>query len=298
MKKIFTLLCICGFLVQTAFIDGQPRSSNNPSPGLNRAQGFMNDAMSEMDRAFAEAESEPTHEDKYFLGRAVAASILSSYKPYIGNPALTRYLNLICQAIVIHSPEIELFNGCFVDILDTNELNAFASPGGHIYITRGLVESTKSEDMLAAIIAHELAHIKLKHGINIINDLRIINEANLLADRAAELAGRDNPAVRRLMLFRGSVAAIIDTLMVNGYSQSQELEADREAMALLAASGYDPRALPEVLRVLLDSRNSINMKLNTTHPSPEERILNVNMWLRSYQVEDTRSYRESRFRNK
>jgi predicted Zn-dependent protease len=264
---------------------------------LGGAQSRANDALAGMERAFSENDPEPTLQDLYFLGRAVAASILSIYKPYTGNPALTRYLNLICQAIVINNPEIELFDGCHVLILDSPELNAFASPGGHIYITKGLVESTNSEDMLAAIIAHELAHIKLKHGVEMINEMQFYNDMTAIANQAFDFSGRDSPAARRLMDFRESAATLTDTLLKNGYSYSQEFEADQEALSLLSTAGYDPQALPEVLNMLREKQNSSDTGINATHPSPVERILNIERWIRYYRVQDTRRYRVSRFIN-
>ena len=173
MKKSLVFLCVFGCLfIQTAFYGGSS-ANQTPQPSaadtLGNAQTRANDALAGMERALTEAVSEPTLQDLYYLGRAVAANILAVYKPYTGNPDLTRYLNLICQAIVVNNPTIGLFNGCAVLILDSPELNAFASPGGHILVTKGLVESAASEDMLAAIIAHELAHVKLKHGMAIIN---------------------------------------------------------------------------------------------------------------------------------
>src|SRR5215469_12178386 len=72
------------------------------------------------------------------------------------------------------------FNGFYVMILDTMQFNAFASPGGHIFLTRGLVEATTSEDMLAALIAHEMAHIQLKHGLNLISSMDITNQASAM----------------------------------------------------------------------------------------------------------------------
>ena len=81
--------------------------------------------MAGMDRAFAEADSELTLQDLYFLGRAVAANILTIYKPYNGNAELTRYLNLICQAILINNHTIELFDGSWVLILDSPIVGLF-----------------------------------------------------------------------------------------------------------------------------------------------------------------------------
>jgi len=300
MKKPLVLLCLCAcFSVQAAYSGGSSNSGSNqsnPADRLGSAQSRANDALAGMERAFAEVDSEPTLEDMYFLGRAVAANILTVYKPYTGNPALTRYLNLICQAIVINNPTIELFSGCWVLILDSPELDAFASPGGHILITKGLVEAASSEDMLAAIIAHELAHIKLKHGIKMIEEMRFYDNMVDVANRAFEFSGSSSGA-RRLAEFRASVASLTETILRSGYSYSQEFEADQEALSLLAATGYDPEALTAVLNVLRERQSSGGVGINATHPSPVERLRNIERWIRYYRVQDTRSYRESRFKN-
>jgi predicted Zn-dependent protease len=257
-------------------------------------QDFFGDALSDMDRALNA--SEPTLEDAYYLGRAVAANIFAAYRPYTQNRELTRYVNRICQTLVINSSQPVAFKGYYVIILDSPEFNAFASPGGHIFLTRRLVEAATSEDMLAAVIAHELAHIILKHGLSMISDMSLSNEMAATADRAADFSG-NSPAAQRLTFFRSSVTAIIDTMVKNGYSQPQEFAADREAIAILAASGYDPRALVDMLRILQRAQRSQGGGFNTTHPAPAQRIANVEGVARQYRIQDTRSYRVPRFRN-
>jgi predicted Zn-dependent protease len=257
-------------------------------------QDFFNDALSDMERAFNP--SEPTLEDAYYLGRAVAANIFAVYRPYTQNPGLTRYVNRICQTLVINSSQPVAFRGYYVIILDSPEYNAFASPGGHIFLTRRLVEAATSEDVLAAVIAHELAHIILKHGLGMISDMGLSSEMAAVAERAADFSG-NSPAAQRLMIFRGSVTSIIDTMMKNGYSQPQEFAADREAMAILAASGYDPGALVDMLRILQRAQRTQRGGFNATHPTPEQRIANVEGVARQYRIQDTRSYRVPRFRN-
>jgi predicted Zn-dependent protease len=294
MKKALTLFFIyLLFFIQAVF--PQPQSQGRSNPRTNNSPDSVNEAFSGMDRAFAEIE-DPSLEDAYYLGRAAAASILAAYKPYNEKPELTLYLNKICQAILINSPQIELFNGCHVLILDTQEYNAFSTPGGHIFLTRGFVEAAGSEDMLAAVIAHELAHIMLKHGINIIKEMSFIDDAAATANRASDLT-RSNSAAR-LMSFRNSVSTMFDTIVKNGYSQPQELEADREAIILLVVAGYDPQALLEVFRVLQKMENAQSGGFFSTHPSAGERIANVERWIAGRQVRDTSSYRESRFMNK
>lgn len=233
--------------------------------------------------------------DTYYLGRTVAANILSYYRPYTRNQEATQYLNRICQTLAINSSGPPVFNGYHVMILDSNEYNAFASPGGHIFVTKRLVESASSEDMLAAVIAHELAHIMLMHSVAIIKETRFENEMSAIADWAAGVSARYSDSAKRAANFRNSVSKTVDVLMKNGYSQAQEFEADIEAITLLAKSGYDPTALTDMLKVLQQSQGSQKGGLYSTHPSPRARIANVEK-LR-YRTSDTRKYRIPRFKS-
>ena len=297
VKKIWVCGCICGFFsIYVTHLEAQGGRPPTPS-GVNHAHNLLDSALSSMDRAFGEADTEPTPADLYFLGRAVAANILGTYRPYTGNPELTNYLNLICQAILVHTPEIELFNGAYVLILDSPELNAFASPGGHIFITRGLLEVLNTEDMLAAIIAHELAHVKLKHCANMIREIRFYDDMSAIAGRASGFSGNSTEA-RQLMSFRDSVSSVVEALMISGFSREQEYEADMEALTLLALSGYNPRALVEVLEILRRAQNSRNVRLNATHPIPADRIANAEILMGSRQFRDNSSLRAPRFVNR
>jgi len=241
------------------------------------------------------ADNEFTLVDEYYLGRAVAANILSRYRPFTQNAEVTRYLNMICQTLVINSNHPATFNGYRVMILDSREINAFATPGGHIFITRGMLALATSEDMVAAIIAHELAHVMLRHSIAIINDVRFMNEMSAIADRAAASAARTSPQAAQAAEFRNSITGTIDILMTNGYSQTQEFEADMEAIALLARAGYDPRALLDVLRALQRTQGPQMSGLNSTHPSPVMRINNIERL--NFPAANTRQFRETRFRS-
>jgi len=292
VKKILPVLCVfaffCFYMLHFTAADLWAQSSRNP-------QDLFDNAFDRMEESFKRQEA--TSVDSYYLGRAVTANILATYKPYTANPELTRYLNRICQTIVINSIYPELYNGYHVIIVDTPEFNAFASPGGHIIITRGLVESATSEDMLAAVIAHELAHIMKKHSLSIIDDLRLHEEMSAMADLATAFAG-NTAAAARFAYFRNSVAATVDALVKNGYSPEQEFDADSGAVELLVASGYNPAALLEMLRILQVVQRTQEGGFNTTHPSPAERLRNAEESVRQYPVQDTRSYRAPRFKNK
>ncbi|MDR3019987.1 MAG: M48 family metalloprotease [Treponema sp.] len=242
-----------------------------------------------------ENDEEFTMADAYYLGRAVAANILSHYKPYTAKPELTQYLNRICQTLVINSTNPASFKGFFVMILDSNEFNAFASPGGHIFVTRRLVETVTSEDMLAAVIAHELAHVMLRHSITIINDTRFESQMSSIASAAAATAARTSSQASQAANFRNSISGTIDILMTNGYSQAQEYEADIEAIMLLARAGYDPGALMEMLRVLQQSQGNQSSGLYSTHPSPQFRMGNIQAL--QFRENTTRQQRAQRFQN-
>ena len=293
MKRLLVIFCVCVFFPAEAVSFGS-RAASNPPPSPS-SQTPIGGTLPSADRVFAGVGNEPTPHDLYILGRAVAARILSAYNPYTGNPELTRYLNLICRAILVHVPEIELYNGAYVLILDSPELNAFASPGGHIFLTRGLVQALPSEDMLAAVIAHEIAHIRLKHCANMISEISFYDDMAAIAGRAYEFAGNTAQA-RQLAGFRDSVSVMVDAMMISGYSRAQEYEADMEALTLLALSGYHPRALVDALEVLRRAQGSTRSGINATHPSPAERIANAERLMGGRQFRDTRPYRETRFR--
>ena len=261
--------------------------------GISAPPALFTDALNRLDTAFSDTEL--SSDEAYYLGRAVAANILSIYRPYNANPELTLYLNKISMVLAINSQEPILFNGYHVMILDSPEFNAFATPGGHIFITRGLLELCTTEDMLAAIIAHEMAHIMLRHGSSIIESMGLTRELADIANSAAALAGNTD-AARRTLLLRQSVAGTVDTLILNGYSQSQEFEADREALILLADAGYNPWAMMELLRVLNNVQNTRRDGFNSTHPSPEYRIQNITPIFAFYGIQNTGNYRELRFR--
>ena len=261
------------------------------------AAGVINqntaDAISVSSRAIGSAAEEITPEQEYYIGRAVAANILTRYRIWDGNSALTAYLNKICAAITINSPRPDVFNGYHVAILDSNEINAFATSGGHIFVTRGLINTAKSEDALAGVIAHEIAHIQLQHSIKAIRTNRITQALMVTGVSAAGAATGMN--VNELTdVFNESVGEIVTTLVNNGYSQAQEFDADNTAMSILASAGYSPSGLIDMLSELNSVQTSAS-GFSKTHPTPTQRITNAQKTIGNYHVTDTHSYRQARF---
>jgi predicted Zn-dependent protease len=235
-----------------------------------------------------------TPENEYYLGRAVAANIAGTYKLY-RNVALQTYLDKICDTIVINSPRPEIYNGYHVAILDTQEINAFATPGGHVFVTRGLIACAANEDALASVIAHEIAHIQKQHALTAIRNARYANAAISGALAGLNASGVGGNITELASMMGESVNEVVTTLVVNGFSQDQEFEADATALELLAAAGYEPSALLEMLQALKQKQRG-QQGFGKTHPTPDARIANVNKNINKYKVPDTKASRAARYK--
>jgi predicted Zn-dependent protease len=253
-------------------------------------------ALKKSGEAIGKAAEEITPEQEYYIGRAVGASILAKYKLYNGSAKMTEYINKIAATIVINSDNPKIYNGYRAAILDSSEINAFATSGGHILITRGLLESAKSEDALAAVIAHEIAHIQLRHSLNAIKTSRWTQAAMVTGVSTLSAAGDGKDLGKLTDSFGGMVGDIVSVLVNSGYSKSQEFDADNKALSLLSDAGYDPAALVTALEELRKNQTSRPGGFNKTHPSPAERIESVKKSLVAYSPVASKSARIARYK--
>jgi len=244
-------------------------------------------------RAFGSAAENATPEQEYYIGRAVAANILSRYPLLEGNREFVAYLNLICQAIVLNSPQPIMFSGYHVAILDTEEINAFATSGGHVFVTLGLLNITENEDALAGVIAHEVAHIQLRHGIKSIKSSKM-TEALLVTATATLENAMGVDSLEMSDIFNESVGEIMQTMVNSGYSKEQEYEADIAAMYLMGAAGYEPSAYINMLNEL-KAVYKHGPGFGRTHPAPRQRIYFAEKVLSRFNIEDTTMERQERF---
>jgi predicted Zn-dependent protease len=296
-KAIIILLCLAlffGILYSCETLAAVTDVSAQVAGALGVIDQNVANAISQSAQSIGRAAEEITPEQEYYIGRAVGANILVSYRIYNGNPALTAYLNKICAAIIINSTKPFLYNGYHVNILDTDEINAFATSGGHIFLTRGLIACANSEDALAGVIAHEIAHIQLQHGIQSIKNSRIM-QALMVTGTSAVGAYVGMNVQELTSVFNETVGEIFTTLVNNGYSQIQEFEADSTALGLMAGAGYDPQGLISMLTVLQQNQRDTTRGFGKTHPTPAQRITNAQGSIGQYQVADTRSYRQARY---
>lgn len=214
-----------------------------------------------------------TPEQEYYLGRAVTATILTQYRPY-ENPTATEYVNLLGQSLALASDKPETFGGYRFLILDSDEINAFAAPGGFILITRGMLRLCQNEDELAAVLAHEIGHVQHEHGLRAIKSSRLVTAFTVLAiETTRTLAGDE---VRQLtQAFEGSIGDITQTLTASGYSRKAEREADQAAVTILRRVGYHPAGLIRMLEEMDQQLKPGGLDFARTHPPPRNRIRDI-----------------------
>ena len=211
-------------------------------------------------------------EQEYYLGRTVAATIMDTYPP-IDDPAANSYLNELGQALALASDKPYTFNGYRFILLDSDEINAFATPGGFILVTRGMLECAPDEGALAAVLAHEIAHVQLEHGIKAIKSSRWTDAITKTA--IAGVSMTDAEVAEVTQSFSGSITDITNTLVVSGYSRDQERQADEAAAVILARVGYDPADIILMLEEMNARWDPDGAGFADTHPSPEDRIRKV-----------------------
>ena len=223
--------------------------------------------------AVAKSFEDITPEQEYYVGRAVGANILSLYKPY-PEPKANDYLNLLGQTLAFASDRPETFGGYHFQILDSDEIDAFAAPGGLIFVSRGLLRCADSEDAAAAILAHEIGHVARQHGLQAIKNSRFKDAGLAIGKAAVEEYGSADLA-RVTSAFSSSIDDITATLVNSGYSRKAEAEADLAAVEILRRTGYDPNALVRMLETMKGRLPAGGPGFAKTHPDPADRIASI-----------------------
>ncbi len=212
-----------------------------------------------------------TEEEEYYIGRGVAALVLSQHSVY-ENKSLTDYVNTLGQAIVYSSDRPEIYAGYHFLVLDTDEVNAMSTPGGFIFITKGLLRRCGNEEMLAAILAHEVGHVSSRHGLQSIKKSRLVDAFRVIGQEAARRYGPEELA-RLTDIFEGALGDVVETLVVRGYDRKFEYEADGLAVKFGVTTGYSPQGLVDFLKTMVGDSSAVSAKgWFKTHPSAEDRI--------------------------
>ncbi|MBN1381822.1 MAG: M48 family metallopeptidase [Deltaproteobacteria bacterium] len=244
-------------------------------------------------QAAGQAFEEFTPENEYYIGRTITANILNRYKVYENRDA-TVYVNLIGQTLARASDKPETFNGYHFLILDTDEINAFAAPGGFILVSRGLIRCCRYEDALAAVLAHEVGHVQLGHGMGAIQAGRYTSLGRIVGVELAKNLG-DKQLAQAAEVFDGTVGDIMKTLVDTGYQSSQEYAADKAAVTIMQRVGYNPMALKDMLEQMAGRLGPNSGGFGKTHPSPQKRLQNIAPVLQETGTPTIPAVRKTRF---
>ncbi|HWM90726.1 MAG TPA: M48 family metallopeptidase [Thermoanaerobaculia bacterium] len=174
----------------------------------------------------------------------------------------------ICARIVSRSAakESPYKFECHV-LADEETVNAFALPGGQVFITAGLLKQLQTEGQVAGVLGHEIGHVVARHGAEHMAKARLTQGLT----GAAVLATYDpeNPSSRN----NAAVAMLIGQMVNMRFGREDELESDRLGVRFMAESGYDPRAMVDVMRVLEEAGGGGRQpEFFSTHPNPGRRI--------------------------
>jgi len=203
----------------------------------------------------------PSTTEEISLGREIAGNLLGA-APLVKDAALQKYVNSVGRWVASQSerPELPWRFG----VIESEDLNAFAAPGGYIMLTKGLYRKLQNEAQLAGVLGHEIAHVVKKHQLKVLQKQQLLSMgAGLLSDKYA----KDNALISKAI---GSGAEI----SARSLDKSAEYEADRLGLSYATRAGYEPYGLAEVLQTLGQSSSSdANVALLfKTHPHPDERL--------------------------
>jgi len=193
-------------------------------------------------------------EEQKQMGTAYSKQVEKELGQSVKDTQIQSYIDSVGQSIarICHTPT----EGFSYKAIDSNTVNAFALPGGYIYITTGLLKTLNTEAQLAAILAHETAHVTARHSA-------VTMSRDLIINAGVSAAGQG---------MAGTAASLISQLQGMSYSREHERQADQIGLDYLVKAGYTPFGMTETMQILQSQSGSRTIEFLSTHPNPENRI--------------------------
>lgn len=228
-------------------------------PQQETPQDDNGDAVGNLIGALLSGNTSP--EQERLIGQQISGNLLGA-APLVNDAALQRYVNRVGRWVASTSerPDLPWRFG----VIESEDINAFAAPGGYVFVTKGLYKKLQNEAELAAVLGHEIGHVIRQHHLKLLQQSQMVAAVGgLLGQRL----GNKNQIVQNLI---GNGAEIV----ARSLDKDAEYEADRIGMVLSARAGYDPYALPAVLQEIghVPAQDSRMALLYKTHPHPEDRL--------------------------
>lgn len=190
----------------------------------------------------------------------------------VDDPEIVAYVEAVGRRLTKHSPKHDVHYT--FKIIDMELPNAFALPGGHVYVSRGLLALVNSEDELAGVMGHEIGHVAGRHAVQRLTRVAATSPLRIITGLAGAAVGIVAPSVGTTIADVGQVAS---ALVIAPHSRDQEREADRVGQKIAASAGWNPEGLTSLLKSLgrdgkLRSDEESQSSFFDTHPTTDERI--------------------------
>lgn len=186
---------------------------------------------------------------EYQLGLAIAARILPLYPLVSANEKAAQYVAELGATLAAASNDPMPYNGYSFMLVRSDEVNAFAVPGGFVFVTTGMLKFLQNEDELAAILGHEMGHMELRHGMSSVGKENVLKLFSLAKEVGTTMAtgDKDTVAATQLKSLADSLFDKMTTSIRNGYGVDMESQADWRSVQFLKTLGYDTKSLYNVL---------------------------------------------------
>jgi predicted Zn-dependent protease len=284
MNKLLTGLLLCaGFITNPALaidfgkvledaakqkvdeIKGGEKPAETPAPAATTDKTSSPEAAaSTVDAAPVKPAfnwKSPSKEEEIALGREITGSLLGAAS-LVKDAALQQYVNKVGRWVASQSERSDL--PWKFGVIESNDLNAFAAPGGYVLITKGLYQKLQNEAQLASVLGHEIAHVVKKHHLKVLQKQQVVSAGS---DFLKEKLSKKNKLADKAIGTGAEISA-------RGLDKEAEFEADRMGLVLAVRAGYDAFSLAEVLQTIgqtSQSDGSVAL-LFKTHPHPDERL--------------------------
>ncbi len=250
MRGIFKILAAL-FMAGTAAVSYCTLRQDNPITGESQRIGI-------------------TTEQEIALGLQAVPEVAQQFGGLLNDPQITAGVEEIGQRIVQNSDAAKAdYKFKFHVLADDQTVNAFALPGGQIFVTMGMLKLLETKGELAGVLGHEIAHVIARHSAEQMAKMQLTQGLT----GAAVMATYDpeNPSTQT----GAAVAALIGNLVNMKYGREDELESDKWGIRLMHQSGYDPRAMIRVMQVLAKAGGGAQPEFFSTHPNPENRVAKI-----------------------
>ncbi|MEO8226005.1 MAG: M48 family metalloprotease [Gemmatimonadota bacterium] len=211
-----------------------------------------------------------TADQEIAMGLQAAPEMAQQFGGELADPRVQAFVKQVGQRVVSrtdagHTP----YQYAFHVLADPQTINAFALPGGQVFITEGLLSKLQTEGELAGVLGHEVGHVVARHGAEHIAKSQLTQGLT----GAAVLATYDpnNPSTRS----SAAVAMMIGQLVDMKFGRADELEADQLGVRFMSDAGYDPHSMEALMKVLEESGGQRQPEFFSTHPNPENRIVKI-----------------------